>query len=495
MGDQDPIIIIGGGIGGLTAAIHLANHGREVLIVEKNPKIGGKMTEFRHEGFRWDLGPTVITMRDVFDDLFRDSGKRLEDYVQFLPIDPLARYFFSDGKVLNIHRDLPRTLDNIASLGTHAVEEYLAFLAYAARQFRITSPVYTYAPPPTLRNLSKIGFQDFLKVDLFRDLQSAISEYTTSSHLKHLFSRFATYMGANPYHTPAILSVIAHVELSKGVWYPRGGIFTLAQALERLAIEKGVKIRTNQAVNKIVIQDREVRGIVFEDESVVEAGTIISNVDYATTYASLLPRKPPYTWELENYEKNLASSSAFILLLGVKGRYGELTHHNVIFSEDYRKEFQQIFREKTPPDDPTVYIAVSSKSDYNHAPAGHENWFVMVNVPSLDGKYDWQKNAQAYKRKVLNKLAMSGFNIDENIVVERVITPLDLEQMTGAYHGSIYGLTYDNWQAFFRRPKPRPKSPSGLFFVGGTTHPGGGVAMVALSGKYVSQLVMEQEPS
>jgi phytoene desaturase len=493
MADQEPIVIIGAGIGGLSLAIRLAVQGKSVIVFEKNPQVGGKMAEFRYEGFRWDLGPTFITMRDVFEDLFHICGKKMHDHIQLIPIDPIRRYFFADGKRLDIRRDLALTLENISSLSETGVEEYLSFLAYASRQYRITAPIFTYGPPPSFSKLAAIKMRDLLKVDAFRDLNSAIQEFTSSKYLRQLFGRFAIYAGANPFKTPAILSVIAHVDLSRGVWYPRGGVHSVAQTLERLAIEKGVSIKSNTEVKRIIVYEREARGVELVNGAVIETGTVVSNVDIATTYSSLLPQKPPYTWELANYKDNPTTMSAFILLLGVKGRHHELSHHNIFFSENYQKEFNQIFKQGIPPDDPTIYIAITSKNDMIHAPTGHENWYVSVNVPPVSDKFDWLNQAEAYKRMVLAKISQKGIDLTDQIVFEKVITPVDLEQMTGAYRGSIYGIAYDNWQSFFKRPKPQPKVPAGLYFVGGTTHPGGGVPLVVLSGKYVAELIMGKQ--
>jgi len=490
MDNLDPIVVVGGGIGGLSAAIRLASMGRKVVLLEKNPTVGGKMAEYHQDGYRWDIGPSVLTMKDVFEDLFKFAGKRMDDAFQVFPMDPLTSYFYADGKRLDIRRDLSRTLQEIEAINPQGVEDYLSFLAYAAKQFRITRPIYTYGPPPTFSSIRKIGMQNLMKVDAFKDYFSAISAITKLGFLQQLFARYAIYFGSNPFTAPAVLSVIAHIELSKGIWYPRGGIFTLAKALERLAIEKGVKIYTNRGVSQIVVQEREVRGVLLEDGTSFEANTVISDVDYATTYSTLLPQKPPYRWELENYQKQPASTSAFILLLGIKGRFSLLSHHNVLFSKDYRNEYSQIFKSGIPAEDPTVYIAVSSKTDSNHAPSSCENWYVMVNVPSLNGKFDWKNQADQYRGVVLNKIKKMGFDIEGKIMVEKAITPIDLEAMSGANKGSIYGLEYLNWQTALKRPKPDPKNPNGLYLVGGTSHPGGGVPLVALSAKYVSELIM-----
>jgi phytoene desaturase len=488
MAEKYPIIIIGGGIGGLTTAILLAKKGYKVVIYEKNQRIGGKMAEIYTNGFRWGIGPSVITMRNVIEDLFSACNKKLQDYVQLIPVDPITKYFFSDGKKIEIWRDLARTTAGISRIEPRDVEGYLSFLAYAARQYRLTSPIYTYGPPPTWRSIRKIGLGDILRVDAFRDMNSVIQEYVISPAMRQFLSRFATYVGANPYQAPALLSVIAHVELTDGVWYPRGGVYGIAEALQRLAIELGVKIITNSEIKEIVIQEKTIKGVLTESGIFHESEIVISNLDVASTYANLLPQKPPYVWELDNLSKAPSSYSAFIILLGIKGIHAELGHHNILFSSDYHKEFKQISK-GIPPDDPTVYIAITSKVDYQHAPSGCENWFVMVNVPPIGPAYDWRTKAEDYRNVVIQAIQDKGFEMTEKIITEQIITPIDLQNWSGAYRGALYGMSFDDWTAPFRRPRPKSQNISGLYFVGGTTHPGGGIPMVMLSGKYVAQQV------
>lgn len=485
------VIVIGGGIGGLSTAIHLAKKKCAVILFEKNDKVGGKMGEIRQDGFRWDIGPSVVTMRDVLEDLFRFAGKRLEDYLQLFPVDPITRYFFPNGKQLEVWRDLARTSKSIAEIEPRDVEGYLSFLGYAARQFRLTKPVYTYGAPPSWRSFLKIGLKDLFQVDLFRDLQTAINSHVSSAELRQFLSRFATYVGADPFRASAFLSVIPFVELVGGVWYPRGGIYAIAQALERLAIESGVKILTNKAVKEIAIRNRAVAGVILEDGAFVESDVVVSNVDVATTYMTLLPQKPPYQWVSETLQNAPSSYSAFILLLGIKGRNSNLGHHNILFSEDYRKEFSQISKGILP-EDPTIYIAITSKADSQHAPFGCENWFVMVNVPALKPGFDWTREANSYREVILRKIKKFGFDIEGNILSERVITPMDLQQWSGAFRGALYGISMNDWSALFRRPHPIAKNPAGLYFVGGTTHPGGGIPLVMLSGKLVAELVEQR---
>ena len=244
---KQPVIVVGGGIGGLSAAIRLAATGRHVVVLEQNNYIGGKMGQITQDGFRWDTGPSVITLRPVFEELFAKAGRRMEDYLTLLPMEPLTRYFFRDGVVVNATRDLAQMVAQIEQLDSRDVEGYLDFLGYAARLHRITGPVFIYDQPPSWDSFRRFSPIDMLRVEPWLTMDQAIRRRVHLPHLRQMLGRFATYVGASPYQAPATLSVIAHVELTGGVWYPRGGVYQIAASLERLARELGVELHTGCA--------------------------------------------------------------------------------------------------------------------------------------------------------------------------------------------------------------------------------------------------------
>ncbi len=489
---NDHVTILGAGIGGLAAAIHLAKAGRRVTIYEQNEQVGGKMGEHRAQGFRWDTGPSVITMRHVFEELFAGAGRDLKDYVTLQPIDPLTRYFFGDGKQFDVNRDLSRTLEQIAALEERDVEGYLAFLAEAARVYRIVSPLFIFGPPPSPASLRKVSLNDALSVDLLGTLQKRIERTVRHPHLRQLLGRFATYVGASPYLAPATLSSIAHVELSQGVWYPKGGVYQLTRAYQRLALELGVEIRHQARLQRLEVREDAVSRLVFEHGEVVATRTVLSNIDVTTTYA-LIPA-PAAQKQFERLRRRATSCSGFILLLGVEGTHPSLAHHNIFFSQDYRKEFDQIFRQGRLPDDPTIYVAITAKTDIDHAPQGCENWFVLVNSPALskNAPNDQDENGAAYAEYILSRLAERGFDIRSKIRYQKVITPLDLQRSSGAWRGALYGISFNHRLAPILRPGNH-SSLRGLYFAGGSVHPGGGVPLVTLSGKRAAQLILGRE--
>ncbi len=494
------VVVVGAGIGGLSAAIHLATHGLEVIVCEQNPRVGGKMYEIASEGFRWDTGPSVITMRHVFETLFTGAGRRLEDYLTLLPVDPLTRYFYPDGSQIDAAHDPQVMAGRIGAFvggaeGERDARGYLRYLAYAERIHRITGPVFIYNDPPTLGRIARTPLRDMPAVDPLRTMDASIRSFVRSPKLRQLLGRFATYVGASPYLAPATLNVIAHVELSGGVWYPRGGIYAIAQAFERLACELGVELRTGMRVESIEVAGGRAAGVRLAGGERVPADAVIANVDVATVYERLLPENAAYRRRFERLARMEPSCSGFILLLGVEGRYPQLAHHNIFFSSDYRREFDDIFRRGIPPDEPTVYVAITAKTDPGHAPPGCENWFVLVNAPALAAPgggagFDWQRNADAYRTVVLETLARFGVDVRGQIRAEHQLTPLDLERLTGARRGALYGISSNDRFNALRRPHNRAPDVRGLYFAGGTAHPGGGVPMVTLSGGAAARLAL-----
>lgn len=487
---SEKIAVIGAGIGGLSSAIHLALAGKKVVVYEQNDQVGGKMAEVYQGGYRWDSGPSVITMRHVFEDLFARARRQFGEYLELLPVEPLTRYFYPDGSVLNASKDLDYMIQQIQAIEQEDIAGYQRFLSYAAQLYRIVSPVFIFDQPPRFRHLLKVSPMDILRVDGLRTMDKAISSHVRSPQLQQLLGRFATYVGASPYHAPATLNVIAHVELNQGVWYPQGGVYRIAQAFSRLAQELGVEIYTTCPVKAIHTLNGHVKGVVLAKGGFVPASAVVANVDVALVYDKLLQPSDISAGRKGRLLRAKPSSSAFILMLGIDVEHARLAHHNIFFSTNYPLEFEQIFQEGKPPSEPTIYVAISSKSSQKDAPEGCENWFVMVNAPATGSGWDWSTQSAEYKDRVLTLLAKRGFDIRQRIRKEFILTPPDIERFTGAHRGALYGTSSNDRWAAFRRPHNREKEIKGLYYAGGSTHPGGGVPMVTLSGKVASQLLI-----
>jgi phytoene desaturase len=485
------VVVIGAGIGGLSAAIRLAAQGLHVLVLEQNDAPGGKMREVRAEGFRWDTGPSVITMRPVFEELFDAAGAKLEDRLALQPVDPLTRYFYRDGVVLDATADRAQMAGQVEKIDRHDVRGYGRYLDHAAFLNRVTGPLFVYGERPSPRDLLKFPIADALRLQPFSSMHRSIKGYVRSPHLQKLFGRFATYIGSSPYHAPATLGVISHVELNEGVWYPDGGVFSIARALCDLASQLGVDVRLNCPVRSITVEDGRAIGVKLPGGEEIRADAVLANVDAALVYNRLLPQGIAPARRARDLGLKRLSCSGFILLLGVRGKHESLAHHNIFFADDYRQEFVDIFDRGIPPRQPTIYVSITSKTTPADAPPDCENWYVMVNAPPVGPEFDWNKQADAYSEVVLDQLAGFGFELRDKIMVERRITPVDIEKRTASWRGALYGELFDSPWVAFRRPTSRAGDINGLYLAGGTTHPGGGIPMVMLSGKLAANAILE----
>lgn len=492
------VLVVGAGLGGLSAALHLAAAGREVIVVEKNIAVGGKMGWFEQNGFRFDTGPTLLTMPFVLRQLFAEMGENLEDHLQLVPLEPACRYFFSDGSKLDVSHSLNRTLEAVAKFSPGDAEAARRFVERGKQIYEVASPPFLFDSfgEWSWRYFLK-HWKSFLKLhqlDAFRSYHEAVKASFRDPRMIQLFDRFATYNGSSPFRTPATFAIIPYVELALGGWYVRGGLYSIAESLAKIAARKGVSIRTGTACREILIRDGRAAGVKLVDGSVLEGEAVVVNADALYAYerlipAEALPKEAPA--KLSNGE---LSTSGFVLLLGIDKTYPHLAHHNLFFSPDYAKEFEDIFERQLPPEEPTVYVSVSSKSDPAMAPAAGSNLFVMVNVPAIQHHFDWRRTAADYRRRVLDRLKGCGFeDIESHIRVERMITPSDLENRFHAFHGAIYGFASHSAGASFRRLRNRSRDIRGLYFAGGSAHPGGGIPLVLLSGKIAADLVLAHE--
>jgi len=324
-------------------------------------------------------------------------------------------------------------------------------------------------------------------------MNQSIKRFVRSPHLRQLLGRFATYVGGSPFEAPATLNVIAHVELTGGIWYPKGGIYNIATGMVRLAEELGVEICLGVGATDIEATDGKVSGVHLQDGTHIETDTVVANVDVTTTYKHLLELTPQVHKRLSTLETYEPSCSGFVLLIGTDKTFPQLAHHNIFWSDDYEAEFKAIFKDQVPAEDPTIYVTATSKADPEHAPDGCENWFILVNAPPLSDHVDWEQEKSRYRDLILDKLAQQGVDVRDHIRVEEILTPVDLQEMSGAWRGALYGPSANSKWTVFRRPHNRSEIIEGLYFAGGTTHPGGGVPMVTLSGKVAADFVLEDQ--
>lgn len=510
------VIVVGGGVGGMATALLLARDGHDVRIYERLPRLGGKLAEHRRDGFTFSIGPSLLTLPG----LFRDLGVPLD----LLELDELCRYHWADGSTLSTYRDPGRTAEAVDRLVPGEGRAWRAYYAWALRCLDaslrtffagpllsgpVVSPVAAPmmspgagsvvdpAGPPTGAiagtdgspvDESRPRLRDVLAVAPGRTLHGLAGRFFRDERLRQYVGRYATYAGSNPYRAPAALGCVPAIEHGGGGWYVPGGLPRLADALAALLDKAGVEVRLETEITEVVAGRDRVGGVRTARGEAVRADVVVVNADAAALYGRLLPDRS----RLRRIARLGLSSSAFLMLAAVEGRTEGAAHHSVVFSADYRREFGDIFDRRRPPEDPTVYIGRPSVDDPTQAPPGAEAWSMLVNVPAGDPAR-WPMSPEAYADLVLDRLASRGHDLSGRLRFLDVLTPADLRDRYGAWGGAIYGGACDGRLAPFRRPGNRgPRR--GLYLVGGSAHPGGGLPLVAMGARIVAALVARDFP-
>ncbi len=488
---KQQIAIIGSGVAGLASAIRLAKQGFEVTVFEKNDFAGGKMNEIRVNGYRFDTGPSVLTLPELFTDLIKTAGFNPDDFIKLHKLDNTCRYFYSDGTILNAYSD-PVKFASEASRQTGEPEEnIMKYLEHSRELYDLTADTFIFKPFHKLKTFNtpeakKIA-RKWKKLDSFTTMHKRNAKCFTSDKLVQLFDRYATYNGSNPFKAPATLNIISHLEHNLGSYLPAGGMRQIISTMLILAEKLGIDIRLNSRVERVITDRNKIRGIQVNGNTEY-FDIVVSNADIHYFRQHLLRsknteiRKPGY--EL--------SSSAIIFYWGMKKKFAEFDTHNILFSKNYKEEFDYIFKYKTLYSDPTVYIYISSKLNPGDAPEGRENWFCMINSSHIEG-HCWEPLIQKVRKTVIDKINKTLFyDISEYIGTESIMHPHLIEQATLSYKGALYGPSSNSrFSAFLRQPN-FSRRIKGLYFAGGSVHPGGGVPLCLASAKIVADLIDEK---
>jgi phytoene desaturase len=489
---QKKVIIIGSGVAGMAAATRLAVQGFDVTVLEKNDYPGGKLSFFEKDGYRFDAGPSLFTQPVNVEELFELAGEPMEEYFKYKPVDIACRYFYENGKVVNAYTDKVAFSEEMTEQLGESAQAVTRYLKDAEKLYENTATVFlnhSLHKRSTWLHKRVIGAFKAVKFSyLFKTLDQHNSKRFTSPEAVQLFNRYATYNGSNPYKAPGMLSLIPHLEQNQGTFYPMGGMISITNALYRLAQAKSVRFQFNTTVDKIIHHEGRVRGVVMNGENAA-ADIVISNADAYFTYKNLLGN--PFV--AKKILKQERSSSALIFYWGIKKSFNQLQLHNIFFSSNYSKEFNSLFVTKTLYHDPTVYINITSKAEPSQAPAGKENWFVMINAPANNGQ-NWQELQAQAKLHILEKLSrILQCDIAPLIETEETLDPLLIEERTGSYMGSLYGTSSNSKLAAFLRHPNFTSQVKGLYFCGGSVHPGGGIPLCLKSAKIVSELIQKNK--
>ncbi|MBA4044244.1 MAG: CrtD protein, partial [Erythrobacter sp.] len=488
------VAVIGAGIGGLTSAALLAAAGHDVTLCEKEAWVGGKARRVAVDGAEIDGGPTVFTYRRVFDDLFAACGARLDDHITARRADVIARHAWDASGHLDLHADPERSAEAVGQFaGAEAARGYRSFAAEAQRIFEVLEDPFLHGdkastPLPMMWRMGLTKLPDMLAMRPFDGMWNALGEHFKDPRLQQLFGRYATYCGSSPFHAPATLMLIAHLE-ARGVWLIDGGIHALARAIATLAERQGARVRTSAPVAEVLTSKGRASGVRLTSDEVIPADIVICNGDpaalatgrFGADAARAVPPIPP--------AKRSLSALVWYAHTATRGSF-DLSHHNVFFSPDYAREFREI-AEGRPPSDPTVYVCAIDRGAHDTAvpPAGaRERLQIIVNAPANGDTHDYTpEERDQCTRAMMASLGRCGLTLDDPLP-HQLMTPTDWEHLFPATGGALYGRASHGWAASFQRQGPKTRLP-GLYCTGGATHPAAGVPMAALSGQLAARVI------
>ncbi len=481
--------VIGSGLGGLSAACVLAARGYKVSIFEKNEWVGGKAAVLNTDGFRFDMGPTILICPSVLRKVFAEAGRELSRYIKLVPLEPQWRSFFQDGGVLDLYGDQARMKAELDSFSPGVSHGYEKFSTVSEELHEISNRFFFWRSVGSIKDTFETG--SALNLSLLRDVSRMRLGHTVAGTIRkeikdprvaQMLDHMVQYVGSSPEKTPAILCAIAHMQAEEGVWYPMGGTRAIPNALAKLAIELGVEIRTQCPVERIVVQQDQVRGIVTGSGEFVPLGAVVANSDAVRTHRELIGGEPARRFNRRrSYEP---ACSGVVIYLGLDCRYEQLAHHNFVFSRDPHEEFHAIYDKGRLAPDPTAYLCAPACTEPAVAPRGGEALYILVHTPYLRTGHDWSAMYPEYRKVIFDKLERTAGlkKLESHIRVERHLTPKDIDERYGVLNGAIYGIaSHGRLQGGF---KPANHSPDvkGLYLAGGAAHPGPGMPMVLMSG-------------
>lgn len=483
------VIVIGSGLGGISAAISMATEGYEVELFEKNNKIGGKLNYLERDGFKFDLGPSIFTMPHIFNELFEKANRNMEDYFELISVEPHWRNFFEDGKTIDLIGSNKNDKFRGVNISDEDNRELENFLTYSKKTYDLVEKGYFDKGLDTFwENLNEYGVYTLLKdMNVLNSMDSKVKKYITNSYLRDIVNFFVKYVGSSPYQSPSILNLLPYIQFRYGLWYVKGGMYNLAKGLEQLMRELEITINLNTEVKSIIKDNNSVKGILTDNNDKITGDIVISNMEVIPTYKYLLNEDDRYLKKFNRFEP---ACSGLVIHIGVKKKYNILAHHNFFFSKNPRKHFDDIFNKKKLPDDPTIYLVAPMRTDKSQGPEGYDNIKILPHIPYIQ-KDITEHDYMILKEKIYDKLERMGLkNLRENIIFEEILNPYDIEKMYYSNKGSIYGVISDIKKNLALKASKQSNKYKNLFFVGGSVNPGGGMPMTVLSGINVKNKIV-----
>lgn len=488
------VVVIGAGMGGLAAALRLSHAGFDVTVVEKQPRAGGRSSVIEDAGFRVDMGPTILVMKDTFDELYRTLGHDINERLDFVQLDPNYRVHYHDGTHIDLFSNMAALAGEVERVEPGSAEALFRFLGAGARKYELGMPfvVRNYDRMTDLMN--PVAGLRLLQTGSHERLFRQVSRYFKSDKLRKAFSFHSMFLGLSPFDALAMYSLITYADLALGMWYPKGGIYSVIEDMLALAADLGVTVRTDAPVHEIMVQDGQVKGVRLESGEAITADLVVSNADLPYTYRELVPAAYRRDYSDERLDKMDYACSGYLLYLGVDRVYPGLRHQGLYFSDDYRANLDAIFRTRTLPADPSFHLNVPTVTDPALAPDGHSLLYVLAPMPNLQGDVDWSEAAPRVREQLLTRLEeLIDPDLRQHIVWERQYTPLDFQRDYNAVHGTAFGsLAQGFFQSAYFRPHNTARDIAGLYFVGQGTYPGIGMPMVLLSARLVTERIVQE---
>ncbi|MFN9606045.1 MAG: phytoene desaturase family protein [Planctomycetota bacterium] len=486
------VAVVGGGLAGLAAACTLAARGHKVTLFEKNEWVGGKAAVHHQDGFRFDMGPTILTLPSVLKRIFDEAGRKLEDAMQLVALDPQWRCFFTDGGVLDLVADVQQMKQNLQRFSARPdiADGYDRFMTISKKLHEVSDKFFFWRSVGGIGDTMEVSgafspsvLFDVLSLRMGQSVAGLVRSCVKDERAAQMIDHFTQYVGSSPEASPAVLCGIAHMQTEEGVWYPMGGTRAVPIALEKLARELGVDIRTGTVVGSIQHDGPRVTGLPTTTGEQFSFDAIVSNCDSVRTHRELLSGSDAQ----RRFDKRRAyepACSGVVLYLGLKQRYEHVLHHNFVFSRDPHEEFDYIYRQGKPAPDPTAYVCAPAATEPAVAPEGGEALYVLVHTPYLRPDHDWSKMFPEYREVILDKLETTGGmkGIRDRIVTENALTPEGIHKRYRVLNGAIYGLASHGRFVGAFKPANRSRDLAGLYLAGGAAHPGPGMPMVMMSG-------------
>lgn len=485
------VVIIGSGFGGLAAAIRLQAQGLQVMILEKNAKVGGHAAQLVKKGYTFDMGPSIITAPDLIESVFSCAGVRMEDYLDLVKLDPFYRIYFHDGSLLDYTDDTNQMKQQMGRFSAADARNYDYFMAHARQLYNAVITDGLGSIPFDLQTM--LGFLPrALRMRALMPAYNFVKRYFEDSRHRFTFSFHPLFIGGNPFRAPAVYLMIPYLEKTGGVWFCKGGMYNLVRSLESVFKELGGVVETDAEVEQIVVENRKAKGVLANGQF-YKADSVISNADLVHTYGQLIKPEHRRKWSDQKLRKTQYSMSAFLLYLGVRKNYPQLQHHTLILSERYKGLIDDIFDNKILPDDFSMYLHIPSQTDPSMAPEGCASMYVLIPVPNLEAGIDWEETEKRYTDKILTFLE-NDFGLTDlgaSIEVIETFTPLDFKQHRNSHLGSAWGVEPKLTQTAYFRPHNLSEDIEKLYFVGASTHPGAGVPGVLLTAETTVKLVVK----